>query len=63
MRLSNSLDKSPASSALPVAAPLPAVPPPAPFDIPVGAEVMFHLHNHGYNSWNLFKLEGETPVE
>ncbi len=26
-------------------------------DVPAGSEVEFHLHNHGYNTWTLLKLE------
>ena len=32
---------------------------PLDFDAPAGSEVEFHLHNHGYNSWTLLKLEIE----
>tara|TARA_R110001592_G_scaffold295594_2_gene565748 strand:- start:104652 stop:107168 length:2517 start_codon:yes stop_codon:yes gene_type:complete len=32
---------------------------PVDFDAPVGSEVEFHLHNHGYNSWTLLGLEVE----
>ncbi len=27
------------------------------FDAPEGSDVEFHLHNHGYNTWTLLKLE------
>jgi mono/diheme cytochrome c family protein len=30
---------------------------PVDFDAPAGSAVEFHLHNHGYNSWTLLKLE------
>jgi hypothetical protein len=29
------------------------------FDAPAGTPVEFHLHNHGYNSWTLLRLEVE----
>jgi hypothetical protein len=32
---------------------------PLDLDAPAGSEVEFHLHNHGYNSWTLLKLEIE----
>ena len=32
---------------------------PVNFDAPAGSEVEFHLHNHGYNSWTLLRLEVE----
>ena len=30
---------------------------PVDFDAPAGSAVEYHLHNHGYNSWTLLKLE------
>lgn len=32
---------------------------PVNFDAPAGSPVEFHLHNHGYNTWTLLKLEIE----
>ena len=32
---------------------------PAPFSAPAGSEVLFHVHNHGQNTWALRKLEVE----
>lgn len=32
---------------------------PLEFDAPLGSDIEFHLHNHGYNSWTLLKLEVE----
>ena len=32
---------------------------PVDFDAAVGSKVEYHLHNHGYNSWTLLKLERE----
>jgi len=32
---------------------------PVDFDAPQGALVEYHLHNHGYNSWTLLKLDVE----
>lgn len=32
---------------------------PVDFDAPAGSLVEYHLHNHGYNSWTLLKLEVE----
>jgi Copper type II ascorbate-dependent monooxygenase, C-terminal domain len=30
---------------------------PLPFDAQAGSELVYHLHNHGYNTWTLLKLE------
>jgi mono/diheme cytochrome c family protein len=32
---------------------------PVDFDAPVGSQVEYHLHNHGYNTWILLKLDVE----
>jgi len=32
---------------------------PIDFDAPVGSQVEYHLHNHGYNAWTLLQLEVE----
>jgi mono/diheme cytochrome c family protein len=32
---------------------------PIEFDAPVGSKVEYHLHNHGYNTWTLLKLDVE----
>jgi hypothetical protein len=32
---------------------------PVEFDAPVGSKVEYHLHNHGYNTWILLKLDVE----
>ncbi len=32
---------------------------PVDFDAPVGSNVEYHLHNHGYNTWTLLQLEVE----
>jgi mono/diheme cytochrome c family protein len=34
---------------------------PIDFDAPAGAEVEYHLHNHGYNTWTLLQLSVERP--
>ena len=33
----------------------------APLSAPAGATVVFHLHNHGQNTWVLQSLSAETP--
>jgi hypothetical protein len=30
---------------------------PAPFEVPAGAEIQLHLHNHGQNTWTLLSVE------
>jgi mono/diheme cytochrome c family protein len=32
---------------------------PVDFDAPAGSKVEYHLHNHGYNTWTLLKLDVE----
>ncbi|NJK32711.1 MAG: hypothetical protein HC927_10030, partial [Deltaproteobacteria bacterium] len=34
----------------------------SPLAAPAGAEVIFHLHNHGYNSWNFAGVELLDPA-
>lgn len=33
----------------------------APFGAPAGAPLVFHLHNHGANSWRLLDVQSEQP--
>jgi hypothetical protein len=33
------------------------------FSAPAGTPVYFHLHNHGYNTWNLFALETQVCLD
>ena len=33
----------------------------APDDIPEGTEIIYHLHNHGDNEWNLIEILAEIP--
>lgn len=33
----------------------------APFDLRAGDRVVFHLHNHGVNTWNLGEIAAELP--
>lgn len=33
----------------------------APADAPAGAPVVFHLHNHGQNTWTFARLQVEAP--
>lgn len=30
-------------------------------EVPAGAPVVFHLHNHGANTWNLVEISGNPP--
>ena len=30
-------------------------------DVPAGTEILFHLHNHGANSWSLVDVEDRAP--
>jgi hypothetical protein len=32
---------------------------PVDFNAPLGSKVEYHLHNHGYNTWTLLRLEVE----
>lgn len=36
---------------------------PAPFAASQGAELMWHVDNHGVNTWNLFEVSVTTPAE
>lgn len=35
---------------------------PAPADAPIGTEVLFHIDNHGSNSWNMIELSVQRPA-